>query len=100
MMITLYTSFYAVGMTSENNLVIILIPSITFGTIILITIISVIVLCAIKRMCLVQKTSEDPNQQPIATIITQRHKEIPMEENAAYAHVQLRGQDHALHCPH
>ena len=47
----------------------------------------VIILCALKRICVAKKTSkEDHNQQPTYEEITQYHKDnvIIMEENAAY----------------
>ena len=48
----------------------------------------VLLLCAIKRMCVAKmSTSEDLNQQPTYEEITQYRKGIPMEENTAYGHV-------------
>ena len=39
-------------------------------------------------MCVTKKTSEeDHNQQPTYEEITQCHKEVLMEENAAYGHI-------------
>ena len=72
--------------TSWSTLLII---SLTIVAIILI-IVFALTICAITRMCVAKKISEeDQNQQPTYEEITQSHKEISMEENAAYGHITL-----------
>ena len=74
--------------TSEDSLLlIILIPSTVFSTILLI--LFILTLCVIIRMCVAKKSLEDPNQQPMYEDITQCRKDIiPMDENTAYAHIK------------
>ena len=71
--------------TSGNILLIILILLIIFATILIISFI--LTLCVIKRICVTKKPSEDHNQQQTYEEITQCHRDIPMEENAAYGHI-------------
>ena len=70
----------------DSLLLIILIPSTIFPTILLI--LFMVTLCVIIRTCMAKKTLDDPNQQPTYyDEITECHKAIPMEENAAYGHI-------------
>ena len=71
----------------EDGALTILIPSSILSTFVVI-ILFALTLCAIKRMCVAKKTDEDHiNQQPVYEEVTQCHKGIPMEENAAYGHI-------------
>ena len=72
--------------TSESTLLVILTPLIIF--VIILIILFVLLLCAIKRTCVAKNTlGEDHNQQPMYEEIIQYHKELSMEENAAYVHI-------------
>ena len=77
---------------SENyTMLIIIILPVACGSVLLlifVLITCILLLCAIKRMCVARKTpKEDHNQQPAYEEITQFHKEVLMKENAAYGHV-------------
>jgi hypothetical protein len=83
-------SFYA-GLnneTSEDSLLLItLIPSTIF--LIVLIILFVLTLCVTVRKCVDKKTlDEDITQEPTYEEITQCHKEMPMEENAAYGNIK------------
>ena len=74
--------------TSESTLLAILIPLIIFVTILIILFVLLLCTCAIKRTCVAKNTlGEDHNQQPTYEEIIQYHKELSMEENAAYVHI-------------
>ena len=84
--IIMYADYFYIGLNNGISLLlIILIPSTVFPTILLI--LFIVTLCVIKRTCLAKKTLDDHNKEPTYEEITQSHKAIPMEENAAYGHI-------------
>ena len=68
--------------TSGNTVLIILLPLITFATILIILL--ALTVCAIKRICVTKNTSEENYNQQLEC-----HKGIRMEENVAYSHITL-----------
>ena len=86
---------------SENyTMLIIIILPVACGSILLLifVLITCIILCAIKRMCVAKKTpKEDHSQQPAYEEITQIHKDILMKENAAYGHITHTTKNHQSH---
>ena len=82
----MYADYFCIGLNNGTSLLlIILIPSIIFPTILLI--LFIVTLCVIIRMCVAKKTLDDHNKEPTYEETTQSHKAIPMEENAAYGHI-------------
>ena len=67
-------------------LLIILIPSTIFSTILLM--LFIVTLCVIKRMCVAKKTLDNHNQEPTYEEIAQCRKDISMDENTAYGHIK------------
>jgi hypothetical protein len=84
-LIIIFTADFNNNLKVSGNTLLIIIP-IFSGTILILLIL--LTLCAIKKICVKKKTSEeDPKQQPIYDDIAQYHEEIQMEGNAAYGNV-------------
>lgn len=89
--ISMYVDLYFIcidlnNRTSGNTVLIILLPLITFATILIILL--ALTLCAIKGICVTKNTSEENNYNQQLNYI-ESHKGIRMEENAAYSHIIL-----------